>query len=169
MAYPILFFLLCVTCIVAAIFLQKRREQELPYRHISAAANRVGEQLRSLSDTGQRFVAASCASKNRPMGKIVPSVILLAVGICAAQFVTVFVIQPIGAVPEGRTLVITRLNTMHFIDSADAWCERQTGQVNLLCRGIVMARVADQATILVGLPYSETLYEISTGGETYDR
>jgi hypothetical protein len=90
-------------------------------------------------------------------------------GIAAAQFVTVFVIQPIGAVPEGRTLIITRLNTMHFIDSADGWCERKVGRVNLLCRAAVMGRVADQATILVRLPYSETLYRISTNGNTYER
>ena len=90
-------------------------------------------------------------------------------GIGAAQFVTIFVVQPIGAVPEGRTLVITRLNTMHFIDSADGWCERQTGRVNLLCRAGVVGRVADQATILARLPYSETLYKISTNGKTYER
>ena len=92
-----------------------------------------------------------------------------ALGIAAAQFVTVFIIQPIGAVPEGRTIVITRLNTMHFIDSADAWCERQAGGVNLLCRAAVMAQVAKQSTILVRLPYSETLHKISTNGKTYER
>jgi hypothetical protein len=95
-------------------------------------------------------------------------VCVLAMGI-GAQFVTIFVIQPIGALPEGRTIIITRLNTMHFIDSADAWCERQKGGVSLLCRGLVMAQVAKQATILVRLPYSEALYKISTNGKTYDR
>jgi hypothetical protein len=94
---------------------------------------------------------------------------VLAVGVVAAQFVTIFVIQPIGAVPEGRTVIITRLNTMQFIDSADAWCERQAGGVNLLCRGAVMARVVNQAIILARLPYSETLYKISTDGKSYDR
>jgi hypothetical protein len=32
-----------------------------------------------------------------------------------------------------------------------------------------MGRAADRATILARLPYSETLYKISTGGKTYDR
>jgi hypothetical protein len=95
-------------------------------------------------------------------------VCMVAVGI-GAQFITLFVIQPIGAIPEGRTIIITRLNTMHFIDSADAWCERKMGGVNLLCRGLVTAKVAKEATILVRLPYSAALYEISTNGKAYDR
>jgi len=94
---------------------------------------------------------------------------LVIAGIVASQFVTIFVIQPIGALPEGRTIVITRLNTLNFIDSADAWCERNVGGVNLLCRGAVMARIANQSTILFRLPYSSILYEISTNGRTYDR
>ena len=73
------------------------------------------------------------------------------------------------ALPEGKTLIIPRLTTMHFIDSADAWCERPMGGVNLLCRAAVMARVAEKATILARLPYSSSLYAVSTGGKTYDR
>jgi hypothetical protein len=89
--------------------------------------------------------------------------------VVAAQFITIFVVQPIGAVPEGRTLIITRLTTMNFIDSADAWCVRKNGGVNLLCRGAVMSAVGTKTTILGRLPYSATLYGISTGGATYDR
>jgi hypothetical protein len=86
-----------------------------------------------------------------------------------AQFVTIFVVQPIGALPEGRTLVITRLNTMNFIDSADAWCDRQQGGVSLFCRAAVLGRVGNQSTILLRMPYSEFLYKISTNGRTFDR
>src|SRR5436305_12276170 len=96
------------------------------------------------------------------------AVLVLAI-VVAAQFLTIFIIQPIGAVPEGRTLVITRLHTMHFVDSADAWCERRLGYVNLLCRVAVMGNVAEKATILARLPYSDTLYKISTNGKTYGR
>jgi hypothetical protein len=89
--------------------------------------------------------------------------------VISSQFVTIFVIQPIGAAPEGRTVIITRLNTMNFIDSADAWCERKAGGVNLLCRAAVMARVINQSTIFFRLPYSSVLYEISTNGKIYDK
>jgi len=82
---------------------------------------------------------------------------------------TIFVIQPIGAIPEGRTLVITRMDKTKFIDSADAMCERIQGGVSLLCRGAAMAGIAENAHIFLRLPYSETLYKISTGGNTYDR
>jgi hypothetical protein len=89
--------------------------------------------------------------------------------IIAAQFVSIFVIQPIGALPEGQTVVITRLSKLQFVDSPDAVCSRLTNGVTLLCRGMVAARVAEESTILLRLPYSEWLYKISTGGETYDR
>ncbi|MBI5112274.1 MAG: hypothetical protein HZA68_09910 [Rhodovulum sp.] len=89
--------------------------------------------------------------------------------IIAAQFVTVFVIQPIGALPEGRTVVISRLTTMNFVDSADAWCERKMSGVSLLCRMAVIARVSKESTVLLRLPYSDILYKISTNGKTYDR
>lgn len=90
-------------------------------------------------------------------------------GLIGAQFVSIFVVQPIGAVPDGRTLIISRLNSLRFIDSADGWCERETGQVTLLCRGMTAAKVANQATIYARLPYSEYLYKISTNGKIYDR
>ena len=96
------------------------------------------------------------------------------IGIAAAVIfvttqLTLFVVQPLGAVPEGRTLVIWRLNTMKFVDSADAWCERQMGGVNLLCRGAVLAKLGNQDVIIARLPCSETLYLWSTGGHTYWR
>lgn len=83
--------------------------------------------------------------------------------------ITLFVIPPIGALPEGRTIVITRLNKTEFIDSPDAMCERIQGGVSLLCRGVVMGAVVDKATILARLPYSSWLYRISTDGKSYDR
>ena len=48
--------------------------------------------------------------------------------------ITIFVIPPIGAVPEGKTIIITRLNKTEFIDSPDGMCERIQGGVSLLCR-----------------------------------
>lgn len=96
-------------------------------------------------------------------GALITSFIVL------TQFVTIFVIQPIGAIPEGRTVVITRLTNLNFVDSADAVCDRKLGGVSLLCRGVVMGKVAKEARILVRLPYSETLYSISTGGKSYSR
>lgn len=95
--------------------------------------------------------------------------LFVAVLLLASTQVTFFVVQPIGAVPDGRTLLIARLQGSTFIDSADAMCERIQGGVSLLCRGMVMGQVGKNATIYLRLPYSETLYQISTGGKSYDR
>jgi hypothetical protein len=83
--------------------------------------------------------------------------------------ITIFVVPPIGALPEGKTVIITRLNKTEFIDSPDGMCERIQGGVSLLCRGVIMGAVIEKSTILLRLPYSSWLYSISTGGKEYDR
>jgi hypothetical protein len=97
------------------------------------------------------------------VGLIVGSLII------ATQFITVFVIQPIGAVPEGRTVIITRLSNLNFIDSADGWCDRNMGGVSLLCRMMVIGKVGKEAHIIARLPYSKFLYQLTTNGKTYER
>lgn len=99
---------------------------------------------------------------------------LIAVGIamlCLVVYtqITIFAVPPIGAVPEGRTVIMLRLNKTNFIDSADAMCVRIQGYVNLLCRGMTMGAVVNATTIIARLPYSETIYKMSTGGMTYTR
>lgn len=95
--------------------------------------------------------------------------IVVVLGVFAYTQLTIFVIQPIGAIPEGKTLVIARLNKTEFIDSADAMCERIQGGVSLMCRMASLAGVAKNSHVFMRLPYSETLYNISTGGKSYDR
>lgn len=82
---------------------------------------------------------------------------------------TIFVVQPIGAVPEGRTIIMRRTGNLSFIDSADAVCEREAGGVSLLCRATVLGSVGGSDKILARLPYSEVLYSISTSGKHYER
>ncbi len=100
---------------------------------------------------------------------VVPVALLAAACIAIYTQVTLFVIQPIGALPEGRTAVILRSARTHFIDSPDALCERIQGGVSLLCRGMAIRAVLEDATVLANLPYSAWLYGISTGGRRYDR
>ncbi len=82
---------------------------------------------------------------------------------------TIFVIQPIGAVPDGRTLIIRRTGKLKFIDSADGLCAREFGRVNLVCRGVALGMIAKNETVLLSLPYSQTLYRISTDGKMYEK
>jgi len=101
--------------------------------------------------------------------KTILLVVLAAFIIIAYTQVTFFVIQPIGAVPEGRTLVILRTGKLKFIDSADGLCNREANGVSLLCRMAALGAVAQNGTVLMRLPYSETLYLISTDGKTYEK
>ena len=94
--------------------------------------------------------------------------LLILAGLIYTQ-ITLFVVPPIGAVPEGRTVVMLRLNKTEFIDSPDAMCERIQGGVSLLCRGMVMGAVVKNTTILFRLPYLDWLYLASTDGKRYDR
>lgn len=103
------------------------------------------------------------------MKKLVIAGAVALISIVIYTQLTIFVVPPIGAVPEGRTVIMLRLNKTNFIDSADAICERIQGGVNLLCRGMTMAGVVNNTKILARLPYSEWLYLISTGGKRYDR
>ncbi len=98
------------------------------------------------------------------------AVSLLTVGVyLVATQITIFVIAPMGAVPEGRTVVITRLENVKFIDSADSICERVQGGVSLLCRAITMKAIFEKSDVLLKLPYSSWLYSISTDGKVYER
>jgi len=94
---------------------------------------------------------------------------LVVVGTLIYTQVTIFVIQPIGAVPEGRTVIIWRSGKLKFIDSADGFCARESDGVSLLCRMAVLSAIAKDDRILLRLPYSETLYLISTDGKTYEK
>jgi len=93
--------------------------------------------------------------------------ILFAVAVVFYSRFTIFVIKPVGAIPEGKTLIVSRFYNSNFIDSADAICERLEGKVDSLCRMAVLKTVTNDAKRQVRLPYSETLYLISTNGKKY--
>lgn len=97
------------------------------------------------------------------------AILLLVAAIVIYTQLTIFVIPPIGAIPEGRTVIILRLNKTEFVDSPDAMCERIQGGVSILCRVMVLGAIAEKSTKIVSLPYSRTLYLISTGDKTYER
>ena len=108
-------------------------------------------------------------SPSRRRRFLLPMSLLLVVIVAASTQLTLFVVQPIGSVPDGRTILIQRLEGGTFIDSAGAMCEGIQGNVNLLCRGMILARVGENSHVYLRLPYSQTLYMLSTGGKAYDR
>ncbi len=81
-----------------------------------------------------------------------------------------FVIQPLEALPEGATVWYWRYDTgLPFISSADGFLVDNQRDVSLLNRGLVLAVLVKPITQLkiVSLPYSKTLYLISTGGREF--
>jgi hypothetical protein len=81
-----------------------------------------------------------------------------------------FVIQPTGALPKGTTVWYWRYGTgLPFISSADGFLVDTQGGVSLLGRRFVLASLAELIVQLkiVSLPYSKTLYLISTGGREF--
>ena len=87
--------------------------------------------------------------------------------IAAASQVTIFVIQPLGMLPEGKTLVISRMSNTKFIDSADAICERAKGGVSLFCRIGALGGTLKNAHVFARLPYIHWLYLAANGGKEY--
>jgi hypothetical protein len=75
------------------------------------------------------------------------------------------VVQPIGIVPTGKTLVILRLNKTNFIDSADAMCVRETGNLNLLCRGMMMSAVINNSQVIMELPLASNYSSSQTSSK----
>ena len=83
----------------------------------------------------------------------------------------VFTIQPIGALPEGVTIIYhSRNSEMPFFSSPDGMCLKMQGSVTLLCRGMAIGAVEELTDrIILKLPYSRWAYLRSTGGQEFDR
>lgn len=81
----------------------------------------------------------------------------------------VFTIQPIGALPEGVTLIYHSRNPeLPFFSSPDSLCLEMTGSVSLLCRGMALSSSTELIDrVIVKLPYSRWAYLRSTGGREY--
>ena len=82
-----------------------------------------------------------------------------------------FVIQPIGMVPEGTTILYFRLGmNIPFVASADGLLKDKEAGVSLMGRVVVLGAVAStlKDRKIIAMPYSKTLYLISTGGREYE-
>lgn len=100
-------------------------------------------------------------------GSAATLVILLALAVAVRVLLGIFVVPPIGAAPEGRTIVWWRFGTrMDFIESPDGLCMKIEGGVSLLCRAVAIGSLP-RDRILVRLPYFEPLYLLTTDGRTF--
>lgn len=84
----------------------------------------------------------------------------------------VFVIQPIGAIPDGTTIIYYRMGMdVPFIASADGLLEESGAGVSLLGRGLFLAKLSDPILEreIFRFGYSERIYLWSTGGKQYTK
>lgn len=100
-----------------------------------------------------------------------PLFIVIVTTILFRIFCGIFVIQPIGAIPKGATIVYWRngLN-LPFISSADGILTKSGGGVSLLGRGMMLSKLAEPLLEkeIFRFGYSETLYLWSTNGIKYE-
>jgi hypothetical protein len=94
--------------------------------------------------------------------------VLFAFAVCFRMFLGFYTIQPIGALPEGRTLVVWRADGEPFFNSPDAVCLQRVGGVSLMCRLVTMGQ-APVDRIVVRMQYMEWAYLASTDGRKFDR
>ncbi|MEN8214252.1 MAG: hypothetical protein ABFR19_07800 [Pseudomonadota bacterium] len=96
---------------------------------------------------------------------------MLAIGIpvllvaVAYSQLTLFIMPPVGLTPDGKTLVMRRLDQGDFIDCAESLCYRRHTWVSPLCLFSTTSRALESPTVLASLPYSEYLYRVSVGRE----
>jgi hypothetical protein len=93
---------------------------------------------------------------------------LLVAFVIAWQFLGLYTVQPIGALPEGRTLLVLRAGDEPFFNSPDGTCLRRTGSVSLMCRMAALG-AAPLDRIVLRMPYMAWAYAASTGGAEFDR
>ena len=83
-----------------------------------------------------------------------------------------FVIQPIGALPEGTTIWYFRPGiNMSLIESADGMLLKDEGSVTLLGRLLIISSVTDalEDRIICKFPYQKWMYKISTKGVEFEK
>ncbi len=97
--------------------------------------------------------------------------LIAAILIAGALFYFLFglyTVPPIGAFPQGATVIVRRAPGEPFFRSPDGDCLRAQGYVSLLCRAVALAR-APTDRIVVRLPFLRWAYLASTGGRVFER
>ena len=83
------------------------------------------------------------SKKRRGYGCLLTAIILFAIAWVIVR-PGVFTVQPIGALPEGATIIYhSRGSEMPFFSSPDGMCLQMQGSVSLLCRGVALSAASD--------------------------
>jgi len=99
-------------------------------------------------------------------------ILFLVLTIAFRIFCGFFVIQPLGALPEGKTIVYWRIGLDYpFISSADGLLEKSGAGVSLFGRSLMLSSIIDDIDerIILRMKYFEQLYLKSTSGIKYKK
>lgn len=110
--------------------------------------------------------------KNKNVKKGIIVLLLASIMTFIYFFTGFFVIQPIGAVPEGVTIWYFRKDiNLPFISSPDGIMLEKEGHVNLFGRAIVLFSVMTslEGKRICNLPYQKWMYRISTKGQEFEK
>ena len=122
-----------------------------------------------VGETEVEETAESTQSRSR-RGFIVALVIVVIVIAWNLLRPGVFTIQPIGAIPDGITIIYhSRGSEMSFFSSPDGLCLEMNSGVSLFCRMAALSSATELTDrIILRLPYSRWAYLQSTGGLEFE-
>lgn len=106
------------------------------------------------------------------MKKIIFPLLLLIIIIISYLSIGILVIQPLGVLPNGATIVYFRYNTnLNFIESPDSIILNKGMRLSILTRAIALSKLAPIITEekIAILPYYEFLYLLSTNNQKFDK
>lgn len=109
----------------------------------------------------------SSVNAKTTIGLVVGGVVL-AVTLIFSSVAGLYTVQPIGALPDGVTLVVHREPGEPFFNSPDGMCLKRVGYVSLMCRMTAFGQ-APTDRIITRLPYMKWAYLRSTGGRDFDQ
>jgi hypothetical protein len=102
---------------------------------------------------------------------IIILILIFGLGLSFRIFCGIFVIQPIGAIPDGTTIIYWRNGLdIPFISSADGMLVKSGAGVSLMGRGLMLGKMAEpiKEREIIRIGYIESLYLLSTEGKKYE-
>lgn len=93
-----------------------------------------------------------------------PAVIVSAIVITATVWlggVRIIMVRPLSVSGAGFGAVMHGLPGAALVDSPEAACTRDQGRVNGFCRTIILQAMTDPDKIILRLPYSDALHDMT--------
>ena len=97
---------------------------------------------------------------------------ILLLSISTWFFTGIFVVQPIGAIPDGATVWYWRIGTnLPFVASADGMLMDSGQGVSLIGRAVFLGKMGEfmKDKKIASFGYSKAFYLFSTGGKEFEK